>query len=65
MSTNFAPLDAYLFLFYFVRDFKLCLSDKNQYDVVEAFNSTSRYLVDLLDIDNPHFEQIIKSDISS
>ena len=30
----------------------LCLSDKNQ--AVEAFNSTSRYLDDLLNIDNPH-----------
>ena len=28
------------------------LSDNNQVDVVEAFNSTSRYLDDLLNIDN-------------
>ena len=37
----------------------LCLSDNNQADVVEAFNSTSRYLGDLLNIDNPYFAQII------
>ena len=36
----------------------LSLSDNNQACVVEAFNSTSRYLGDLLNIDNPHFEHI-------
>ena len=30
----------------------LTLSDNNQADVVEAFNSTSRYLDDLLNIDD-------------
>ena len=30
----------------------LSLSDKNQADVVEAFNTTSRYLDDLLNTDN-------------
>ena len=34
-------------------------SDNNQADVVAAFNSTSRYLDDLLNIDNPYFEQIV------
>ena len=24
-------------------------------EIIQAFNSTSRYLDDLLDIDNPHF----------
>ena len=33
-------------------------SDNNQAVVVEAFNSTSRYLDDLLNIDNPYLEQI-------
>ena len=37
----------------------LSLSDNNQADVVEAVNSTSRYLDDLLNIDNPYFAQII------
>ena len=36
----------------------LSLSDNNQADVVEAFNSTSRYLDDLLDFDNPYFAQM-------
>ena len=32
------------------------LSDDNQADIIEAFNSISRYLDDLLNIDNPYFE---------
>ena len=32
------------------------LNHDNQADVIEAFNSTSRYLDDLLNIDNPYFE---------
>ena len=35
------------------------LSDTNQADVIEAFNSTSRYLDDLLYIDNPYFELMV------
>ena len=30
-----------------------------QTDIIEAFNSTSRYLDDLLNIDNPYFEQMV------
>ena len=33
-------------------------SDNNQSDDNEAFNTTSRYLDDLLNIDNPSFEQM-------
>ena len=36
-----------------------CLSDNNHIVIIEAFNSTSRYLDDLLNIDNPYFEQIV------
>ena len=35
------------------------LSDDNQADITEAFNSTSRYLADLLNIDNPYFEGMV------
>ena len=38
----------------------LSLSDNNQADIIEAFNSTSRYLDDLLNIDNPHFKQKVR-----
>ena len=48
MGTNRAPFIADLFLFCYERDFMLSLSGDNQSDVIEAFNSTSRYLDDLL-----------------
>ena len=41
---NCAPLVACLFLFCCERDFMLLFSDNNQAYVVEAFNSTSRYI---------------------
>ena len=59
MGTNCAPLVADLFSYCYERDFMLSLSDNNQTDIIEAFNSTSRYLDDLLNIDNPYFEQIV------
>ena len=59
MGTNCAPLVADLFLFCYERDFMLSLSDNNQLDIIEAFNLTSRYLDDLLNIDNPYFEQMV------
>ena len=37
----------------------LSLFDNYQIDVVEAFNSTSRYLDDLLDIDKLYFGQMV------
>ena len=54
MGTNCALLVADLFLFCYERDFMLSLSDNNQADIIEAFNSSSRYLDDLLNIDNPY-----------
>ena len=59
MGTNCAPLGADLFLFCYERDFMLSLSDNNQTDIIEALNSTSRYLDDLLNIDNPYFAQTV------
>ena len=35
------------------------MSDNNQSDIIEAFNSTARYLDDLLNIDNLYFEQMV------
>ena len=60
MGTNCAPLVADLFLFCYERDFMLSLSRENQAEIIEAFNSTSRYLDDLLNIDNLHFDQLVK-----
>ena len=56
MDTNCAPLVADLFLFSYERDFMLSLSGDNQTDIIEPFNSTSRYLDDLL---NFYFEQMV------
>ena len=50
MGTNCAPLVADLFLYCYEKDFMQSLSDDNQSEVIEAFNSTSRYLDDLLTI---------------
>ena len=57
MGTNCAPLVADLFLFCYERD--LCCLCHTIIKLIEAFNSTSRYLDDLLNIDNPYFEQMV------
>ena len=59
MGTYCAPLVADLFLFCYERGFMLSLSDNNQTDIIEAYNSTSRHLDDLLNIDYPYFEQMV------
>ena len=46
------------FTFVFVLLWQI-LSDNNQAYVIEAFNSTSRYLDDLLNIDNLYFEHML------
>ena len=48
------PLVADLFLYCYERDFMDFMDSLNH--VIEAFNSTSRYLDDLLNIDNPYSE---------
>ena len=61
MGTNCAPLvvDLFLFLFCYESDYMLSLSEDNHSGVIEAFNSTSRYLDDLLDIDNNVFDSMV------
>ena len=44
MGTNCVPLVADLFLFCYERDFMMSLSHDKQADVIDAFNTTSRYL---------------------
>ena len=56
MGTNCAPLVADLFFYTATNTAMDYLSHDNQADVIEAFNSTSRYLDELLNIDNPYFE---------
>ena len=44
------PLVADLFLFCCERDFMMSLPDDKQADMIDAFNTTSRYLDDILNI---------------
>ena len=46
-------------MFCYERDFILSLSDDNQSEVIEAFNSTSRYLDNKLNIDNSFFDSMV------
>ena len=52
-GTNCAHLVADLFSYSYERDFIDFLNHGNQADVIEAFNSTSRYL------DSPYFEGMV------
>ena len=52
MGTICAPLVTDLFFFCYVKAFTPSLSnDNNQADIIEAFNSTSRYLDNILNFD--------------
>ena len=59
MDTNCASLVADLFLFCYERDFMLSLSDDKQADVIDAFNTTSRYLDGVLNINNVYFDNMV------
>ena len=54
MGTSCAPLVVDLFCY--ERDFMLSPSGDKDAEVIEAFNSTSRYLDDLLTIDITYFD---------
>ena len=59
MGTNYAPLVADIFLFCYERDFMVSLSDDKQADVIDAFDTTSRYLDDILNINNVYFDNMV------
>ena len=59
MGNNCAPLVVDLSLFCYEKDFRTSFSDVRQAEIIEAFKSTSRYLDDLLNIDNPYFEGMV------
>ena len=59
MGTNFAPLVADLFLFFYERDFMMSLSANKQADIIDAFNTTSRYLDDIININNVYFDIMV------
>ena len=59
MGTNCAPLVADLFLFCYERDSMMSLTDDKQADVIDAFNTTSRYLDNILSINNVYFDNMV------
>ena len=59
MGTNCAPLVADLFLFCYERDFVMSLSYYKHADVIDAFNTTSRYLDGILNINNVYFDNMV------
>ena len=59
MGTNCAPLATDLFLFCYERDFMMVLSDDKQADIIDAFKNTSRYLDDILNINNVYFDNMV------
>ena len=59
IDTNCSPLVADLYLFCYERDFMTPLSDFKQAEIIKAFNSTSRYLDDLVNIDYPYFDGMV------
>ena len=59
MCTNCALLVADLFLFCYERDLMMPLSDDKQADIIDAFNTTSRYFDDILNINNVYFDNML------
>ena len=55
---------ANLFLFHYERDFMMSLSDDKPADIIDAFNTTSTYLDDILNINNVYMvSQIYPSEL--
>ena len=59
MCTNCAPLVDDLFMFCNEGDFMMSLSDDKQADIIDAFNTTFRYVDGILNISNVNFDNIV------
>ena len=59
MGINSAPMVADLFLLCYERDFMMPLSDDKQAGVIDEFNTTSRYLDDIVNIDNVYLDNMV------
>ena len=59
MGTNCAPLIADLLLFCYERDFMMNLYDDKQAVVIDEFNTKSRHLDDILNINNVYFDNMV------
>ena len=53
------PLVVDLFQSCYERDFIMSLPDDKQADIIDAFNTTSRYLDDILKINNVYFDNMV------
>ena len=60
MGTNCAPLVANISMFCYERDFMMSLSGDKQAGVTDAFNTTSRYLDDILNINYVYFDNMVR-----
>ena len=60
MGTNCAPLVADSFLFCYERNFMMPLSGDKQASIFDAFNIISRYLNDILNINNIYFDNMVR-----
>ena len=65
MGTNIAPLVEDLFLFCYERDYTMSISDDKQADVNDIINTTSRYLDDILNINNVFIDNMVSQIYSS
>ena len=59
MGTNCALLVADLFLFCYEKGFMMCLSDVKKADIIDAFNTTSRYLDDMININSVYYDTML------
>ena len=59
MGTNCAPLLENLFLYSYEFEFLRSMKKSNK-KLAKAFNLTSRYIDDLISINNPRFKQFLK-----
>ena len=59
MGTYCASLKADLFLYCYERDFMSNIQKSKRFYFIDKFNETSRYLDDILTIDNPAFAEHI------
>ena len=59
IGTNCAPLITNLFLFCYERDLMMSLSGDKQADIIDAFNTSSRCLDNILNINNVYFDNMV------
>ena len=59
MGINWAPLIADLLLFLYEKDFMMSLSGDKQAEIIDASNTTSRYLDNILNINYIYFYNVV------